>query len=94
MNQQSDSTDLLGGFKPIDLRLIIAPVREHFETLFCKTFSRKQNIKFLNHIQVGHTQNNIRSLFTNQNLDSHIAPTISDARTVTYIVTLFYSKKF
>ncbi|XP_077869169.1 midasin [Saccoglossus kowalevskii] len=50
MNQQSDSADLLGGFKPVDMRQIVAPFREEFETLFCKTFSRKQNIKFLGHM--------------------------------------------
>ncbi|XP_041350636.1 midasin-like [Gigantopelta aegis] len=51
MNQQSDSTDLLGGFKPVDLKFVIMPFREDFEMLFCKTFSRKQNSKFLGHIQ-------------------------------------------
>ncbi|XP_014672453.1 PREDICTED: midasin-like [Priapulus caudatus] len=51
MNQQSDSADLLGGFKPVDLRHLVLPLKEEFENVFCKTFSRKQNIKFLNHIQ-------------------------------------------
>ncbi|XP_038059526.1 midasin-like [Patiria miniata] len=51
MNQQSDSTDLLGGFKPVDFRQLISPVRESFETLFVETFSRKQNVKFLMHLQ-------------------------------------------
>ncbi|XP_013402851.2 midasin-like [Lingula anatina] len=51
MNQQSDSADLLGGFKPVDLRLVVAPFREDFEAVFCQSFSRKQNIKFLGHIQ-------------------------------------------
>ncbi|XP_069109146.1 midasin-like [Argopecten irradians] len=51
MNQQSDSSDLLGGFKPVDMRHVIRPFREDFEILFCSTFSRKENSKFLNHIQ-------------------------------------------
>ncbi|XP_059144482.1 midasin-like [Physella acuta] len=51
LNQQSDSTDLLGGFKPVDLKFVIMPVREEFETLFCQAFSRVQNEKFLSHIQ-------------------------------------------
>ncbi|WAR08077.1 MDN1-like protein [Mya arenaria] len=51
MNQQSDSADLLGGFKPVDVRHIIKPFYEDFELLFCKTFSRKQNAKFLGHLQ-------------------------------------------
>ena len=51
MSQQSDVTDLLGGFKPLDVKQIVAPVREEFENLFCQTFSKKQNVKFLGHIQ-------------------------------------------
>ncbi|CAH1798613.1 unnamed protein product, partial [Owenia fusiformis] len=51
MNQQSDRTDLLGGYKPVDLRHLVAPLREDFEILFCSSFSRKQNIKFLKHVQ-------------------------------------------
>ncbi|XP_033739322.1 midasin-like [Pecten maximus] len=51
MNQQSDSSDLLGGFKPVDMKHVIRPFREDFEILFCSTFSRKENSKFLNHIQ-------------------------------------------
>ncbi|EDV22987.1 uncharacterized protein TRIADDRAFT_27999, partial [Trichoplax adhaerens] len=51
MSQQSDTVDLLGGFKPAELRYVITPFRQKFETLFCQTFSKKQNIKFLGHIQ-------------------------------------------
>ena len=51
MSQQSDVTDLLGGFKPVDFRQIMGPLRERFETLFVKTFSQKQNVKFLGHVQ-------------------------------------------
>ena len=51
MSQQSDSSDLLGGYKPVEMKHIVAPVRENFEALFCKTFSRKQNVKFLSHVQ-------------------------------------------
>ncbi|XP_055890090.1 midasin-like isoform X2 [Biomphalaria glabrata] len=51
LNQQSDSTDLLGGFKPVDFKFVMKPLREEFETLFCECFSRAQNEKFLSHIQ-------------------------------------------
>ena len=51
VSQQSDSSDLLGGYKPVEMKQIVAPVREKFEVLFCKTFSRKQNVKFLSHVQ-------------------------------------------
>lgn len=50
LNQQSDSADLLGGYKPIDLKWKIAPIRQEFERLFEATFSIQQNAKFLSHI--------------------------------------------
>lgn len=51
MSQQSDSTDLIGGFKPMEMKQLVAPVREEYEKLFCETFSRKQNVKFLSNVQ-------------------------------------------
>nr|XP_045010044.1 midasin isoform X2 [Jaculus jaculus] len=51
MNQQSDTADLLGGYKPVDHKLIWLPLREAFEELFAQTFSKKQNFTFLGHIQ-------------------------------------------
>ncbi|XP_070405869.1 midasin isoform X3 [Nothobranchius furzeri] len=51
MNQQSDTADLLGGYKPVDCRQILLPLREVFEDLFSQTFSRKQNLTFLGHVQ-------------------------------------------
>ncbi|KAI9307575.1 P-loop containing nucleoside triphosphate hydrolase protein [Cunninghamella echinulata] len=47
MSQQSDSSDLLGGFKPVDGKVLAIPIREDFEGLFEKTFSIKKNAKFL-----------------------------------------------
>ncbi|CAG2222307.1 MDN1 [Mytilus edulis] len=51
MNQQSDSSDLLGGFKPVDIKHVVKPFHEDFEILFCETFSRKENVKFITHLQ-------------------------------------------
>ncbi|KAM6185923.1 midasin [Rhynchocyon petersi] len=56
MNQQSDTADLLGGFKPVDHKLIWLPLREGFEDLFAQTFSKKQNFTFLGHIQTCYRQ--------------------------------------
>lgn len=50
LNQQSDSADLLGGYKPVDLKWKISPVRQEFERLFQETFNIQENIKFLSHI--------------------------------------------
>ncbi|XP_034060418.1 LOW QUALITY PROTEIN: midasin [Gymnodraco acuticeps] len=51
MNQQSDTADLLGGYKPVDHKQILLPLREAFEDLFSQTYSRKQNLSFLGHVQ-------------------------------------------
>ncbi|XP_016311670.1 midasin-like [Sinocyclocheilus anshuiensis] len=51
MNQQSDTADLLGGYKPVDHKIILFPLREAFEDLFSQTYSRKQNLPFLGHVQ-------------------------------------------
>nr|VZI14611.1 unnamed protein product [Spirometra erinaceieuropaei] len=51
LNQQSDSVDLLGGFKPVDNRALINPTRERFESLFVRTFRMETNKQFLHHIQ-------------------------------------------
>ncbi|XP_064213116.1 midasin isoform X2 [Tribolium castaneum] len=50
MNQQSDSADLLGGYKPVDLKFVITPIRKEFEALFCEFFQVEPNRTFLGHI--------------------------------------------
>ncbi|XP_009998839.1 PREDICTED: midasin [Chaetura pelagica] len=56
MNQQSDTADLLGGYKPVDNKLIWLSLRDSFEELFSQTFSRKKNQTFLGHIQTCYRQ--------------------------------------
>ena len=50
MNQQSDSADLLGGFKPVSLSRSLHSLRELFTSVFCDTFSSLDNSKFLGHL--------------------------------------------
>ena len=50
LNQQTESSDLLGGFKPVDFEHFVLPVRQRFENLFRQTFSSKENAKFLSHL--------------------------------------------
>lgn len=47
LSQQSESGDLLGGFKPINARSLILPMKEEFDDLFAATFSYKKNAQFL-----------------------------------------------
>lgn len=41
LSQQSDVTDLLGGFKPVSPHRVCIPLYKEFYKLFTKTFSRK-----------------------------------------------------
>lgn len=50
MNQQSDSADLLGGYKPVDMKLIAAPIKNAFENVFHSYFNVDVNRKFLGHL--------------------------------------------
>lgn len=51
MSQQSDSADLLGGFKPVNIRALAEPVLDRFRKAFFKTFSRKQNATFVGKVR-------------------------------------------
>ncbi|KAL5111458.1 Midasin [Taenia crassiceps] len=64
LSQQSDSVDLLGGFKPVDSRALVNPVKERFESLFMKTFRLESNRQFLGHIQTCATSGRWRDLLT------------------------------
>ncbi|KAJ5758589.1 hypothetical protein N7520_005745 [Penicillium odoratum] len=50
LSQQSESTDLLGGFKPVSIRTMAIPMLDEFNTLFELTFSAKKNQKFLSSV--------------------------------------------
>lgn len=47
LSQQSDTTDLLGGYKPVDVRFAALPLKEKFDDLFARTFSAKKNTKYI-----------------------------------------------
>lgn len=47
MNQQSDSSDLMGGFKPVQLKILFNSLKIKFEELFCKTYKKEENAQFL-----------------------------------------------
>ncbi|XP_073015322.1 midasin-like isoform X1 [Primulina eburnea] len=51
LSQQSDVADLLGGFKPVDARVVCIPLYHEFENLFSNTFSSKDNDGFLSNLR-------------------------------------------
>uniref|UniRef100_A0A2A4JDZ7 Midasin n=1 Tax=Heliothis virescens TaxID=7102 RepID=A0A2A4JDZ7_HELVI len=50
MNQQSDSADLLGGYKPVDLKYLIRPIKNQFVQIFRSFYNTEKNKKFLGHV--------------------------------------------
>ncbi|KAG7383928.1 AAA ATPase midasin [Phytophthora pseudosyringae] len=52
LNIQSDSSDLVGGFKPVEIHLLARPLYMDFVDLFTATFSQKNNSAFLNVIRI------------------------------------------
>ncbi|XP_042896414.1 midasin [Parasteatoda tepidariorum] len=50
MSQQSDSIDLLGGYKPMDISFAIQPIKQEFEELFQFCMNKDRNDKFIKHI--------------------------------------------
>jgi midasin len=43
MNQNTDSSDLLGGFKPVDLKYLLKPIYENFLSIFLELFQKTSN---------------------------------------------------
>lgn len=60
MNQQSDTTDLIGGFKPVTFKWIMKPICDEFETLFRMSFDMEKNADCLS---------KFATLVSNQNWD-------------------------
>ncbi|KYM78871.1 Midasin [Atta colombica] len=73
MNQQSESADLLGGYKPVDLKFLISPIREEFEILFRSYFMIESNKKFLEHIALCHKQQKWKNLIILMSHSAHAA---------------------
>lgn len=47
LSQQTDSSDLLGGFRPVEARDALAPLLPVFSSLVARTWTRGRNIEFL-----------------------------------------------
>ena len=47
-----ETSDLIGSFKPINIKLKFHEIKSEFENLFEETFSIEENRKFINHINV------------------------------------------
>ncbi|SMY22660.1 unnamed protein product [Zymoseptoria tritici ST99CH_1A5] len=47
LSQQSEAGDLLGGFKPVNARTLMVPMKDEFDDLFAQSFSATKNQQFL-----------------------------------------------
>lgn len=52
LSHQTESSDLLGGYKPLDPRMPAQAIQETFIRLFTKTFSRERNVKYEEAIRI------------------------------------------
>lgn len=50
LSSSTESTDLFGGFKPVDVDFALRPMVEEFRTLCAETFSAKKNAAFLGEV--------------------------------------------
>ncbi|KAJ2526275.1 AAA ATPase midasin, partial [Coemansia sp. RSA 1935] len=54
LSQQSDASDLLGGFRPVDISRIALKLRSSFDALFPRTVSVRKNAAFLDRVRVAY----------------------------------------
>lgn len=50
LSQQSEASDMLGGFKPLSTQALAIPIKEEFDALFESTFSSKRNQNYLHSV--------------------------------------------
>ncbi|GBG32276.1 Midasin [Hondaea fermentalgiana] len=62
MHVQSDTTELLGGFKPVQLRHVAMPLYARFTQLFCETFAESANQRFLQAVEDAVAKSNWKKL--------------------------------
>ena len=62
LSLQTDSTDLLGGYKPLEMRHVARGVYDNFVDLFVSSFSRIQNAQFLNFVLTAFEKNDWKKL--------------------------------
>ncbi|XP_059609312.1 midasin [Phlebotomus argentipes] len=63
MNNQSDISDLIGGFKPVDLHFVITPIFTDFQYLVRTTFDADKNEKFLANMIKTFSERRYKTLF-------------------------------
>lgn len=60
MSQQTESTDLLGGFRPVTVQIIARPILDQFQDLFERSFSLAKNAIYMEQTQAAFKSKNWR----------------------------------
>lgn len=62
LSQQSEAGDLLGGFKPVNARTLMVPMKDEFGELFSESFSSTKNKQFIELLGKQMTRSNWKSV--------------------------------
>lgn len=62
LSQQSEAGDLLGGFKPVNARSLMVPLKNEFDDLFSASFSQTRNQQFLDLLGKQMVKNNWKAV--------------------------------
>lgn len=62
LSQQSEAGDLLGGFKPVNARTLMVPMKDEFDELFSESFSSTKNKQFIELLGKQMTRSNWKSV--------------------------------
>ena len=61
MSLQTDSSDLLGGYRPLEIKQLARPIYVSFVELFVSQFSKSKNTQFLDYIYVAYEKQQWKS---------------------------------
>jgi midasin len=62
LSQQSEAGDLLGGFKPVNARSLMVPLKDEFDEMFSASFSLTRNQQFLDLLGKQMVKNNWKAV--------------------------------
>ena len=63
MNQNTNFTALMGGFKPIDVKLLLKPLYADFLIMFNMMFDQNKNKEFMKELMRNYDENNVQKFF-------------------------------
>ena len=89
LSHQTESSDLLGGFKPVDAHVPASELYARFLRLFGETFSRRRNVKYEESVRKGVEEGRWRRVVLLWKESVRLAKERIAARDLPYVVFLF-----